>query len=78
MKLSICIPVKNRSNVYTPNDFLKILPNTIKSISEYPNPEELEIVICDFNSTDWPLEDWIDEYRGNVAVNIIKTNRDYS
>jgi glycosyltransferase involved in cell wall biosynthesis len=78
MKLSICIPVKNRSNVYTPNAFLKILPNTIKSISEYPNPEELEIVICDFNSTDWPLEDWIDEYRGNVAVNIIKTNRDYS
>lgn len=78
MKLSICIVVKDRSKVPYKEGYLYLLPNCIKSISKYHSPEDIEIVICDFYSKDWPIEDWIDEYRGEVSVKIIKGNGDFS
>ena len=78
MKLSICIPVKNRARVVSPIGDLNILPNTIRSISQYHDPLNIEIVICDFNSDDWPISDWIDEYRGDVKVTIITCDEDFS
>ena len=70
MKLSICIVVKDRSKVPTKDGYLYLLPKCIESISNYHSPEQIEVVICDFHSKDWPLEEWVDDYRGEVDVKI--------
>lgn len=78
MKLSICIVVKDRSKVPTKDGYLYLLPKCIESISNYHSPEQIEVVICDFHSKDWPLEEWIDDYKGEVDVNIVKADGDFS
>lgn len=70
--LSVCICVKNRSRVPSPEGPLFLLPNTIKSLSKYPHPEDIEIIIADFESTDWPIKEWIEEYSGEVNTKVIQ------
>ncbi len=76
--ISICISVKNRSKVRHNNRDLLLLPKTIKSIADVKLSEDLEIVVSDFKSDDWPLEDWIDEYSGNVNTTIVPVDSDFS
>lgn len=76
--LSVCITVKNRSKVPFNNRDLLLLPKTIKSISAAKISEDLEIVVSDFKSDDWPLEDWIEECSGSVSTTIIPVDSDFS
>lgn len=76
--LSICICIKNRSKVPSPGGPLFLAPNAIKSISKYPHPEEIEIVIADFGSTDWPIKEWIDEYSGLVNTKVVQVPDPFS
>ncbi len=78
MPLSICIPVKNRSKVPVEDGYLFLLPNNIKAISNYHSPKEIEVIIVDFNSTDWPLEEWIDDFKGELDVKVIKQEGPFS
>ena len=76
--LSICICTKDRSKVPSPEGYLLLLPKVIKSISKYPNPQEIEIVIADFESTDWPLKEWLDDHSGAVSTKVIKVPGPFS
>lgn len=76
--LSICIAVKNRSKVPYDNRDLLLLPKTIKSIADAKLSEDLEIVVSDFKSDDWPLEDWIEECSGSVNTIIVPVDSDFS
>lgn len=60
--LSICITVKNRSKVVWENleEPLMLLPNCIRSIGQqFSMKDKVEIVISDWNSTDYPLRSWM-------------------
>lgn len=60
--LSVCITVKNRSRVEWENleDPLLLLPNCIQSIGQqFSRQDKVEIVISDWQSTDWPLKEWM-------------------
>jgi len=60
--LSICITNKNRSKVqwdYISNP-LTLLPDCIESIGKlFSINDKVEIVISDWESDDWPLEEWM-------------------
>jgi glycosyltransferase involved in cell wall biosynthesis len=60
--LSICITVKNRSRVEWEglDEPLMLLPNCIQSIGNcFSKEDKVEIVIADWQSTDWPLHEWM-------------------
>ena len=54
-----------------------IFLNTIKAIVDNSKPEDdIEIVITDWKSTDWPLNDWVHDYIGHIPTKIISINED--
>lgn len=61
--LSICVTIKNRSKceVRNPDKTLYLFPDCVKSIIEASKnlEEEVELVVSDWESTDWPLEEWL-------------------
>lgn len=67
--LSICITVKNRSRVEwgeleTP---LTLFPDCIDSIGNlFSIRDKVEIVVADWNSTDWPIREWLPAKCKNV------------
>lgn len=60
-QISICIPVLNRSRVPSSAGLLYLLPKCIDSIrlAVLETGIACEIVIADYGSTDWPLQDWL-------------------
>lgn len=70
--ISICITVKNRSRVQADGGELLLLPNCIESIVECVKPEDnAELVISDWHSDDWPLEEWVGEAAKPIAVEVV-------
>lgn len=76
-KTSICISCMNRSKVESPHGILHLFPNCIESIAEVCDGDDVEIIVADWNSTDWPLEDWIFKKSGDVPVKVVKINDEY-
>lgn len=58
-KLSICVTVKNRSRVKTEYGTLELFPALVDSLLAALQPGEAELVVVDWDSTDWPLEQWL-------------------
>lgn len=77
--LSICITVKNRSRFLLPNgDTLYLFPNCLKSLAIVAREvENVEVVICDFDSTDWPLDQWVGEVLKQIPYRIIKSKNKF-
>ena len=65
--LSICITIKDRSRVSVgPGRTAELFPQCVRSIlAALPAEESIELVVSDFNSTDWPLQDWLPELCGD-------------
>lgn len=79
MMLSICITVKNRSRVEVGSETLYLFPNCIRSITESISPDvPCEIVVTDWGSNDWPLEDWLRAYANPIPVQIIHLEGSFS
>ena len=58
--LSICVTVKNRSRVMVDGRELRLFPNCVQSIvSSLPRELFCELVVADWQSDDWPLNDWL-------------------
>lgn len=64
--VSLIITVKRRSRVELEDRTLYLFPNCVKSIP----PIDGELIVTDFGSDDWPLEEWINYC--NIPVTIIK------
>jgi glycosyltransferase involved in cell wall biosynthesis len=79
--ISICITCKNRSKFSHKGKCLYLLPNCIDSIIESSKSLncKIEVVISDWNSTDWPLEEWLPQKLkniDNVCYKIITVNEE--
>lgn len=64
--ISVCMTVCNRSKVPHGSEHLFLFPKCIDSlVAAVSGLDNVEIVITDWNSTDWKLNDWIhDKLRG--------------
>jgi len=69
--ISICITVKNRSRVRVGDHELNLFPNCIRSIAETTENLPCELVVCDWGSSDWPLEEWIYKVGQKMPVKVI-------
>jgi len=70
--LSICIPVKNRSRVKVGDRVLELLPNCIRALTRILKPaDDWELVVADWSSDDWPLDQWIDDMATPIPVKIM-------
>jgi glycosyltransferase involved in cell wall biosynthesis len=79
--LSICTTIKNRSRVHTDNGTLFLFPNAIKSLaSSLRLNDDVELVIADWESTDWPLREWIEDCIPHIPIHIstISGREDFS
>jgi len=74
--ISICITCKNRSKVkYHNGVILTLLPNLVDSLVKLTEhiPEEIELVVSDWMSDDWPLYEWLPEKVDKAfSYNIVK------
>jgi glycosyltransferase involved in cell wall biosynthesis len=71
-KVSICITVKNRSKVLGRT----ILLNTVRSIiNNITDKDNIELIITDWNSTDWPLKEWIYDEVKHVQFKLITIDK---
>jgi hypothetical protein len=68
--LSICITVKNRSLVETDQGILKLFPKCIESINNACKNIVAELIIVDWESDDWPIEEWV-ESKFDQDINLI-------
>ena len=75
MKLSICITVKNRSRMTLENGkVLYLFPDCIDSVvNSIKTRDDIEIIICDWHSTDLPLDEWIHDKLRGINYKIIST-----
>ena len=76
MNISICVTIKNRSRFQTPSgETLELFQNFIKSLAEQCdniNAENIELVIADWGSDDYPLIEWVPQLiQDKVALNIL-------
>lgn len=72
--LSICTTIKNRSRVVTDKGTLNLFPNCVKSIANSLNVGEMndvELVISDWCSTDWPILEWIENIIPYIPIHIV-------
>lgn len=76
--LSVCICVKNRSRLVDNHHERLMLPECIKAVVQAGENRNIEVVIVDFESTDWPLRDWIGEVCGELSVRVIQAAGDFS
>ena len=69
--LSVCVSLKNRSRISTA--VRRTLPVPEKSFETLARAAEsfaptasVEIVVADFESTDWPLDEWLAQQAGKL------------
>ena len=78
---SICIVSKNKSEIET-NDGLTLssLPNCLVSLAKlHTYLTNTEIIIADFRSDDWPLDEWVsDILKNKVRYKIVKVDAPFS
>ena len=79
MNLSICVTVKNRSRTDVNGEELLLFPKCVQSIVEAVGPGiSCELIVADWHSDDWPLNEWIHEYAHPIPVNILQLEGGFS
>ena len=77
--LSICVTVKNRSRVQAGARELRLFPNCVRSIAESARGRpDIELVVSDWHSDDWPLEEWLAEAAAPVPTRIVRADGTFS
>lgn len=70
-QVSICVTVKNRSRVVTEYGTLELFPMLVDSLLTALQPGEAELVVADWGSTDWPLQEWLDQRSAWLPVQLV-------
>ena len=83
--LSICVSLKNRSRIVDGGDALTLFPNCVRSIAaaarrlrEQENFGPVELIVADFRSDDWPVEEWIAEAAAGLAWKLLRIDGPFS
>lgn len=67
--LSICMTLKNRSRVGVDGRTLELFPRCVESIAASVGPRsDVELVVSDYGSNDWPLAEWLHRTAGTIPV----------
>jgi glycosyltransferase involved in cell wall biosynthesis len=70
--LSICTTIKNRSRVETERGIKYLFPDCVKALAKsIPPGIDAELVITDWQSDDWLIESWIEEYIPNIPIHLV-------
>jgi glycosyltransferase involved in cell wall biosynthesis len=77
--LSICVTVKNRSRVVVDGRELKLFPNCVQSIvSSLPRDLSCELVVADWQSDDWPLDEWLRDAVATMPLTVVTLTGQFS
>src|SRR5258706_9357036 len=77
--ISICVTIKNRSRLNAGGRELLLFPNCVKSIVESTRGiKDVELVVADWESTDWPLNEWLERAAGDIPVRLIEVKGAFS
>jgi glycosyltransferase involved in cell wall biosynthesis len=76
--ISVCITIKDRSRIVHGDKVLLSFPNCVRSIAESFEPGEAELVVADWESTDWPIVEWLREYSSHLPPCIQFLNGEFS
>ena len=74
-RLSICIACRNRSRVADGSGIVMPLPSVAASVSVLSGKLDCELVVADFDSDDWPLQEWLPQAAGGAPVKIVQLGR---
>src|SRR5262245_45493059 len=80
--LSVCVSLKNRSRTSSPVGELYLFPRSVQALAraaESFDPNiSIEIVVADFDSTDWPLDEWLAQQAGRLLTKIVRISEPFS
>jgi hypothetical protein len=77
--ISICLTIKNRSRLIVDGSELQLFPKCVKSIVDSVSDEiPCELIVADYNSDDWPLNEWLPKAVGTIPVSIIPVSGGFS
>jgi glycosyltransferase involved in cell wall biosynthesis len=77
--LSICVALKNRSRVIVEGRELRLFPNCVDSIRRSVGDSiPAELVIADWNSDDWPLDQWLSVAASPLPARVISLEGNFS
>jgi hypothetical protein len=77
--LSICTTVKNRSLVATDSGVLRLFPKCVESIvAAHTAIDDLELVVADWESDDWPLDQWLPDAVTTLALQLVQMEGGFS
>lgn len=73
--LSICIAIKNRSRLPVGNETLELFPQCVRALGcaaeQLADKGEIELVVADFQSDDWPLQEWLEVEAAPLKVRVV-------
>lgn len=76
-RLSICVTVKNRSKIQTEKSILTLFPDFIRSLANSLTINmDVELLIADWSSTDWPIKEWIEDFIPTIPIHLITIQSD--
>jgi len=75
--ISVCVALRNRSRVALEDGHvLELFPNFVRSLAtvadEFSEQGIVELVVADFQSDDWPLEEWLADFAVSVQVKVVR------
>ena len=80
--LTVCVSLKNRSKVIHEGGELRLFPNCVRALAEaaagLSDMGTVELVVSDFASDDWPLEQWLANKVGCLDVRVLPVEGDFS
>lgn len=76
--ISFCVTVKNRSRVTAGDHELALFPNCVESIVRSAGHLDCELVVADWESDDWPLDEWLSERAYPISVRHMTVSGEFS
>jgi hypothetical protein len=81
--VSICLTIQDRSRIDLPDGrtltpFLECVQALAKAHVELKGEIDLQVVVADWRSTDWPLNEWLDEASGDLPVHLVMLQGGFS
>ena len=71
--------IKNRSRLVVDGKSLELFPNCVRSLSEAARDfDQVELIVADFHSDDWPLAEWLPSAAGNLEHRLIAVDEPFS
>ncbi|MFN3166957.1 MAG: glycosyltransferase [Phycisphaeraceae bacterium] len=77
--LSVCVSIKNRSKILYDDQELRLFPNCVRSLNAAAaHLGPIELVVADFQSTDWPITEWIEKAGPLLSIQVLELGGPFS